>query len=328
MKHKRFVDYFLTPKTVIIRSLSCSKKCQGVRVYSSQIAVIINDSIEVLDSKTGNVIDKNLEDVFYFPSGESIKKYKNHPHWQILEKQGDLVCKALIVKVLSNRYILLKNLNNQWILYVLSKNGFQQHKIVSLDTNINDVDCHFKKGCFILSLKYQDKIILQQRSNLCANIISELELKDYNNLNHGYLSASFSQNLIFLDNINGCQISIPQYKEKLSLYNVEHGFKLLDDNIDELLVFNNGVYLIKKENTWSFYSTEEKVLTNLHLYNLEVTENGDIYTKETKESNCLKKIGQYNNEFVMLTISGKTIICDGKTIIQNEQTHYQDIVII
>ena len=123
-------------------------------------------------------------------------------------------------------------------------------------------------------------------------------------------------------------ISIPQYKEKLSLYNVDHGFKLLHDNIDELLVFNNGVYLIKKENTWSFYTTEEQILTNLHLHNLEVTENGDIYAKETKEDKGLKKIGQYNNEFVMLTISGETIICDGKTIIQNEQTHYQDIVII
>ena len=89
---ERFVERFETKKIVVTKNLERLIECYGFRVFDNgYVAFAEENEVKVFDARIGILlVDKGLFDVFYFKTGESVRKYNGETCWGFYDKQGNL----------------------------------------------------------------------------------------------------------------------------------------------------------------------------------------------------------------------------------------------
>lgn len=326
MKQTNFVERKKKATVFYNQSLTRSRTCYGAKRFENgYIAYAEVAQVDVFDEK-GSLIERGLEDVFYFASGESFaKKLGSGNEWVLRDaKRIDVAC-GVDVMVLTPRVGAIKGHEGLWSIYMLDKAG-GLFNIFSVDSeNVIHMTCHeLEKDRCLLVINHGKGITLFGFDYNFEIEPMERKVDDYTFTHSGLLVVSEGNTLLGVNKNDNCSLVCAGAGGTLRVFDKD--FKQIYKHATDIFSFKNGSYFILKDGVWSFYTQKGTYFGGLS--SLEVCRCGAINGKESPAQEKSLSIGRYDDKYIMVIQGNQTVVTDGVRVVSTINTHFNDVAIL
>ena len=325
MKQKKFVERRAKPAVFYNQSLTRSRTCYGAKQFDNgYVAYAEFGHIDVFD-KDFTLVEKGVEDVYFFASGESFIKNLGSTEWQLRDNKRHCVAVGDDVKVLSSRLAAIKDVNGKWSVYMFGNDIGVQH-IYSFDgEGVLHVICHdlendhcllvlnYGKNYTLFAFDYQSRIEPKER-----------KVEDYTFTHNGLLIVSEHGTLLGVNKTDKCSLVCASGGGSMRVY--DKNFNQIYKHVTDIITFKNGVYFVCKDGLWSFYTKNDRYFGEL--FSLEICRCGAINGKESPVQEKALNVGRYDENYIVVIQGNQTVITDGNTVVSAINMHYNDVAIL
>lgn len=326
MKEKtRFVERQDSSLVVFDSDLRRSRICYGAKLFANgHRAYVHSEGVDVFD-KNSTLIDKSLDDVFYFLSGDSFKKKKGSSVWEFFRCDKMLVASGLKVKVLSPFIAGIKTQDDVWHIYHLHIHLNPKLLIEIEDKDVIDVDCHEFAGSHpVLSMKLDQGVRLLPLNKGKISNLFKVEANDYTVTFGGLFVVSDKKSVLSLKHNSSCILICAVKGVELSLY--DSNMRKLHEKVSDVISFKNGVYFLNFDDEWKFYSRNGNYFGSL--VDVEIDRNGIILGRQSEGQKKMLPVGRFDDSHVMIVQDEKIVITDGDRIVSIVNERFDNITIL
>ena len=321
---ERFVERFETKKIAVAKNLERFIECYGFKVFDNgYVAYAEENEVKVFNTSC-LVVDKGLFDVFYFKTGESVKKYNNEVCWGFYDKQGNLIVKAKKVKILSDKILAVMSSDGEWKVFLLFEEFVPFLLFYSTRDCVLDVKAYEGDKTKVCVVFYSPEEVEIQSVNLLSYKSSvSILARSYMRISDGMFAVSCrdvfdvvarGKNFLEVKSKNG---------EVFDIFDDDLRLKYKD--VDSIIWLKNGHYFLNAKGEYKLFSKMGKEIA--HFRKVKVFDYGEIYAS-FEEGRGLVLVGRYVDENLLLLIDDKVIISDGKKVRLTEKNDLADFIFV
>ena len=321
---KRFVERFETKKIAVVKNLERLIECYGVRRFENGNVAIAEENEIKIFSSSGIEIDKGLFDVFYFKTGESVKKYNKDKLWSFLDRQGEIIMQTKKVMVLNDKMLALLTSQGTWKVFLLFDDLVPFLLFSSAKDNVLDIEVH---SCgrtrinvfFIMpeEIEMQTVNLLSYKSSM--SMMARSYKRVFNELYavccDDYLDVVASgENFVKIKSKNGLPFNV-----------LGEDMRLKYRDVESIISLKNGHYFLNINDDCKLFSKTGQEIG--HFRKVKVLDNGKIYASFEKGPK-LTLVGRFVDSNVLFCVDDKVVISDGYKTRLVEKRDFMDFVFV